>query len=120
MLARVRLLWQLLVLLGDKARANVTYPFRATNVTSFVRAQFSDASVLYRRKRGPAQSDLGSLYCPLKLVLQATTPSQCSAQGWDYRTYADAETLYQKVEVTQITLISDTWTTTGLFALPGR
>jgi immunomodulating metalloprotease len=49
------------VLLGDKARERIQYPFNRTDRFAFVNAMFGDAAVLYRRSRGPAQPNLGEL-----------------------------------------------------------
>lgn len=79
---------------------------------------YGDASLLYRRSAGPAQPDLGSLYCPSNYIF--SNPQACKTLGYDYRTFANSEPLYDNVVINQSTLIDDTWTTTGLFALPGK
>ncbi len=72
------------VLLGDKARERVAYPFNRTDRFALATSMFGDATVLYRRRSGPAQLDLGSLTCPETYIMNLALPrpDTCIALGY--------------------------------------
>ena len=72
------------VLLGDKARERVAYPFNRTDRFALATSMFGDASVLYRRRYGPAQLDVGSLTCPERYMMDMSLPrpDTCLALGY--------------------------------------
>ncbi len=110
------------VLLGDKARERIVYPFNRSDMFDFVNAMYGDASVLYRRSQGPVQNDLGSLTCPEVYLMDPTKPRPvtCIGLGFDYRNYSSTVQRFDNVTVNQSTLMQNTWTTTGLYAVPGH
>lgn len=116
---------KLAVLLGDKYRANNTadagttplnVPFRGTDAAAFAGAVFADSSILYRRVGTPAQDSLGTLYCP-RSILYARG---CGSDAYDHRKWSSRASVLSSIESTASVPIDDGWTTTGLFALPGR
>lgn len=120
-------LLKILVLLGDKYRANTTssqepgiiglkYPMLTTDYQRIAAAAFADSSVLYRRNNAPPQDDLGSLYCPRPMVQAGT----CRKNNYDYHAWQSTVPLYTNEPLTIEVPFGDTWTTTGLFALPGK
>lgn len=116
-------LLKLFVLLGDKYRQQtvdagtkqIRYPVALTDLAGFVANVFADSTVLYRRTIAPAQFDLGTLYCPREVMYAG----QCVTNGWDYSTWASTVPVSNPT-ISQVVLINDMYTTTGLFALPGR
>lgn len=76
------------VLLGDKARERIAYPFNRTDQFAFVNAMFGDAAVLYRRSRGPPQADLGTLHCPERFVMDLALPHPDTCIALGYGKYA--------------------------------
>jgi hypothetical protein len=77
------------VLLGDKARERVTYPFNRTDRFALATSMFGDAAVLYRRRYGPAQLDVGSLTCPERFMMDVSLPrpDTCIALGYGTSEY---------------------------------
>ena len=120
-------LLKILVLLGDKYRRNTTniqepniiglsYTMKSTDYQRIAAAAFADSTVLYRRSYTPPQDDLGSLYCPRTMVRQGT----CIKNKYDYHTWQNSVTIYKNEQINIDVPSGDTWTTSGLFALPGR
>lgn len=116
---------KLAVLLGDKYRANSTadagttplrLPFRGTDYAAFAGAVFADSSVLYRRVGTPAQDSLGTLYCPRSTLYAGG----CGSDAFDHRKWAARAAVVASIEASANVPIDDGWTSTGLFALPGR
>lgn len=146
------------VLLGDKARERIFFPFNRTDRFALATTMYGDATVLYRRRFAPAQSNVGTLTCPESYIHFSPQPATCIALGLgkggsrtdgismhrkvtsepmhdprptprssdqriplctDYRNYSSTEPRYNDVTINQPTLIVNTWTTTGLFAMPG-
>jgi hypothetical protein len=96
------------------------YPFGKYQRHNFTMAMFGDATVLYRRSRAPAQTELGTLTCPEELLINPSRRQECKTRFLDYDTWIDSTQVYNNYVITQPTLAENTWTTTGLFALPGR
>jgi len=90
---------KLLVLLGDKYRANVSYPMdKAVNEQDFFRAYFSDATAYINRDSSAVAKNLGNF----ATMIPATTP-----------------TISQTVTVTLPTSGTKEYLT-GLYVIPGR
>ncbi len=68
-----RKLGKLLVLLGDKYRAGISYPMRKgiANDTTFLKALYADHAAYITRKINPRQTDLGSFSGKIPQVLPA-------------------------------------------------
>lgn len=111
---------KLVVLLGDKARSLIDFPYYIDDIPSFVLTMFADSTMLYKRSSKNRWGSVGSLTCPEWNIVDRITPDGCLEGKWDVRQYEDSEPLYNNVIVNQPTLFSDTWTTLGLYALPGK
>lgn len=115
-----------LALLGDKYRLapgsddgtpGFTYPINSRDFNGIASAVFADATVLFTRRKGVAQNDLGTLYCPESVLIA----ENCSTSGYEYRTYAKNLTLTSATVVEPIyPTMGARWTATGVFALPGQ
>lgn len=121
-----RILPKLMVLLGDKYRADTNnadpgsqalwYPISfGQNMSRFAGAMMADTTLLYLRAEGSGQGDLGTLVCPNSRLRAGT----CYSGGFDIRSYASSVSL-ATYNITLQLLPGDSWTSTGLFALPGR
>lgn len=113
-----------LVMLGDKYRTAkgvndelttvIQYPWLATDLQKLPGMIYADCSILYRRKKAPAQDDLGSFFCTSKNTLLG--PDGCA----NYKSFATSAPRFNNFAVTDAGIyISDAWTSTGVFALPG-
>lgn len=105
-----------LVLLADKFRAGdaqtaaLQYPVDAGDVRSFGRAAYADSVAPLLRPLAPAQVDLGTFTCTQTARLNGT----CTGIGYDLAAVPRVDrTLRATVTV------SDDWTSTGGYALPG-
>ena len=94
-------LLKLAILLGDKYRATVQFPMDkvTTDDTTFYRAQFADFAVHYSRPNNTYQPDMGKFTDAQEaLNAQATTSQTVSFTPTEF----------------------DEWTSTGLYAPPGK
>ena len=108
-----------LVLLGDKYRTGdaqtpaISYPIAQPDpidqagLSTFAQGILADWSVYYTRQINPAQPDLGTFICEKSLVTDGT------CQMYTFPTTTNG---------TATELLSDAgeWTSTGLYALPGK
>jgi immunomodulating metalloprotease len=113
---RLQLL-QLFVLLADAYRtgdgetAAIKYPIDArSNPNAFARAVFADAVAPLVRPSAPPQTDPGTFICSTK----ARSQGMCTGFGYNISAVSRGVK-----ELTVSLLLSDEWTTSGLYALPG-
>lgn len=94
-------LLKLIVLLGDKLRGQIQYPMdkKTTGGGKFYKAWFADHTVHYSRYNNPYQKDLGDF---------SSNPATLNGKDSVEKTVSLTPTAYSE------------WTTTGLYALPGK